>query len=441
MSKLAEASQKAEEYATNRQAKGAKQKCPLKQTGIIVLVMRGDNEEMIKDVDVALKGPKAGKKSTDRDGMAKFDERKAGTYTITSTLPKALKKDYAEPDEVQKSLSWEMYAIAYIVVEPLPRPTIKLLREDDNKPVPDVGVTLARESEKFDLGRTSAGGLAEWGRSKSGLKEGDYTVSFAFKKEEAEHLEITDMRSVPLTAGEDNVFPFHVRECWVEFTVKDQFDQAVSGLDYVLTFPYGNKTKQAKITDGKVREKVPPGKYQFALKMVVDAAWKDTPLEADQKTTLLVWATGYDPGTEITIEIFDACGLSLAPLDAFRAKLTGAYPQEVDWTPRTATLKKLTSASLLFTAKIGTSAATSGRALINSRQLFELKDERGLPLNTNLVLRFADGTAVPATFANNQYEVVIPWGQNLLAVEMPDSKGRRAGFKDTGAEQEILITG
>src|SRR5262245_39244776 len=120
MSTLAEASRKAEEYATSRHANGAKQNCPLKQTGIIVLVMRRDNEEMLQNVSIALKGPVPGNKSTDSDGMAKFDERDAGVYTINSTLPSSLNKDYGAPEAVKANLSWEMYYIAYILVEPLP---------------------------------------------------------------------------------------------------------------------------------------------------------------------------------------------------------------------------------------------------------------------------------------------------------------------------------
>ena len=441
MSTLAEASRKAEEYATTRHAQGAKQKCPLKQTGIIVMVMRRDTEEMIKSVSIALTGPTPGNNSTDSDGMAKFDERDAGVYTINSTLPASLTKDFAAPEMLRANLSWEMYYIAYVLVEPLPRPKIKLLREDDDKAVSEVGVTLSRDAQKYDLGNTNSSGLAEWDKSKAGLKEGPYDVSFKFKPDDVDKVEVVDLRSIQLKAGEENAFTFHVRYCWVEFVVKDQFGEAVSGLDYVLTFPDGKKTKQAKLAEGKVRENGPPGSYKFALKMLVDAAWKDTPLEVDKKTTLRIWASGYDAGTDITIEIFDACGLSRAPLETLQKKLAADYPLEVEWTPTAAKLEKLASNSLIFTAKVGTSAATSGPALVNRREVFEVKDEGGQPVNANLSLWFIDGPALATEFKENKYEALVPWSWRLLAIDVSAQKGRRAGFTDAAGEREVLLSG
>jgi hypothetical protein len=442
MSKFAEAFEKAEKYATTRQAAGAKQKCPLMQTGLIVLVMRRDNEEMIQGVTVDLKGISPGNQPTDGDGMAKFDDREAGPYTITPTLPTGLTRNFGAPAAEQTDISWERYQIAFILVDRLARPKIELTRQDGGKPVRDVGVRLNGAPGNYDFGRTSERGLAEWDRAQPGLKPATYEVAFDFKPSETEYLEVVNPRSITLPPGSEDTFPFLVRSTWVEFVIKAQFDQSVSGLDYVLTFPDGTKTKSGELKeDGKVREPGPSGTYKFALKLVVEAAWKDPALEVEKEATLCVWAAGYDPGTEVTVEIFDACGLSGKALDTLKPKLTADYPLEVKWTPTAGKLEKLASSSLLFTARVGKSVATSGSALVNIRQQFEVKDPDGKVLQTPLILRFADGTELPYEFRDNKYEALVPWGQHLLAVELPDHTGRRADFKDDGGAREILLSG
>src|SRR5260370_1026779 len=73
---------------------------------------------------------------------------------------------------------------------------------------------------------------------------------------------------------------FHVEKFFVSFQLKDQFDQDISGLDWVLRYPDGKQKDSGKFGDsdkGTVKkDQVPKGDYIFAVQVVFDPEWAET---------------------------------------------------------------------------------------------------------------------------------------------------------------------
>jgi len=431
--KLAKAFARAQKMTTSRSVGKSTQKCPLRRTGIIVLVIRMPDETMIKGARVGFSGPKTAKMKTGSSGIAKLDKAPAGTYTITVDLGKSLLNDYAPPP-VQPPLRVALGSrrILLVPVERLARPKIRVLNADDDKPVPDVGVKLSGTAP-CNLGATTKAGLAQVGRKERGLKPGPYRVSLKVPGREPSSFEIEGRMDISLPAGCEDTFTFRIRPCWIEFIVTDQFDDRVSGVEYVLVYPEEKKTKKGQLKEGRVREDGPAGIYQLLLKYISYAAWDEIPLEIDKKAKLTAAVTGFDEGTAVTFDIYDSLDLRAGPVDTVKAKLGKKPHVEVEWTPTAEKLKNATSGALVFTVTAGKSQAVSPIAPVHVVQKVTMRID-GKPANTNVVLHLTRDR-IQASVTDGEWEARVPWGQTLVSVEVPDSGGALATMKsDTGSQ-------
>ncbi|MBT7304493.1 MAG: hypothetical protein HN849_33480 [Victivallales bacterium] len=431
--KLARAFAMAQKMATSRSVGKSIQKCPLKRTGIIVLVIRMPDETMIEGATVDFAGPKAAKMTTGSSGIAKLDWTPAGTYTITVGLAKGLLNDYAPPP-VQRPISVTLgsYRIILVPVKRLARPKIRVLRASDDKPVPDVEVKLSGTA-LCNLGTTTKTGLAQVGRKDRGLKPGPYRVSLKVPGKKPSEYGIEGSVDISLPAGCEDTFTFRIRPCWIEFIVTDQFNDRVSGVEYVLVYPEEKKTKKGQLKEGRVREDGPPGIYQLFLKYISYAAWDEIPLEIDKKVKLKAAVTGFDEGTAVTFDIYDSLDLRAGPVDTVTAKLGKKPHVEVEWTPTAEKLKNATSGALVFTVRAGKSQAVSPIGPVHVAHKITVQID-GKPATTNVVLHLTRDR-IQASVTDGKWEAKVPWGQTLVSVEVPDYGGVPATMKtDTGSQ-------
>jgi hypothetical protein len=431
--KLARAFAMAQKMATSRSVGKSIQKCPLKRTGIIVLVIRMPDETMIKGATVDFAGPKTAKMKTGSPGIAKLDRTPAGTYTIAVSLAKKLLNDYAPPP-VQPPISVALGTrrIILVPVDRLARPKIRVLHANDDKPVPDVEVKLSGTAP-CNLGTTTKGGLAQVGKKDRGLKPGPYRVSLKVPGKKPSEYTIEGGVDISLPAGCEDTFTFRIRPSWIEFIVTDQFNDRVSGVEYVLVYPEEKKTKKGQLKEGRVREDGPPGIYQLLLKYISYAAWDEIPLVIDKKAKLRAAITGFDEGTTVTFDIYDSLDLRAGPVDTVTAKLGKKPHVEVEWTPTAAKLKSTTSGALVFTVRAGKSQAVSPIGPVHVLQKVTVQVD-GKPATTNVVLHLTRDR-VQASVVDGKWEAKVPWGQTLISVETPDHGGALATMKtDTGSQ-------
>jgi len=431
--KLAKAFAMAQKMATSRSVGKSTRKCPLGTARIVVLVVSMPDETMIDGARVDFSGPEAAKMTTGSSGIAKLDLKTGGTYSIAVGLAKSLLDDYAPPPvQPPVSVSLGSHRIILVPVDRLARPKICVLNAEDDKPVADVGVTLSGTAA-CNLGNTNSSGLAQVGKKDRGLKPGPYRVSLKVPGKDPSLIEIEGQLDIALPAGCEETFTFRIRPCWIEFIITDQFDDRVSGVEYVLVYPGEKKTKKGQLREGRVREDGPPGIYQLLLKYVSAAAWRRTPLVIGKKARLAAVVTGFDEGTEVVFDIYDSLALRAGPVDTVKAKLGKEPNVGVEWTPTAEKLKNATSGALVFTARAGQSQAVSPSAPVHVVHSVALRVD-GKPASANVVLHFTRGR-IQASVTDGKWEANVPWGQTLLAVEVPDRSAALATMKtDTGSQ-------
>jgi hypothetical protein len=377
--------------------------------------------------------PGAGKPTNDK-GLAEYPGLDPTTYTAKVTLTPQQMIDYAWPDtdvastEQTQGVPALALGIFRFPAIPLARPCIQVLWQEDKSAVSGVKVTLKTDVAYSD---TNGAGLSQLPGGVRGLRAGEYPVKFVF---DTENIELMDGRPIGVPQGGTETEVFHIRKCWVEFTVSDQFSDPFSaGADFVLTYPGGSKTETGTLpTTGKVRRDCPPGEYKFALKLLYQAKWGGAPAKVGEEIALTVEATGYAAG-EISFEIFDGCSPTGAALDTVTASSLTDNTAQAKWTPDEQKLSSVTSGTVVFAAKAGKSVAYSPPIPILGKRTFNVTGPSDALLSTDLVLTFSDGDRLDVTSAEGKAEPMVPLGKRLVSIGLPALSKSTASFTVPGA--------
>lgn len=228
----------------------------------------------------------------------------------------------------------------------------------------------------------------------------------------------------------------------VEFVITDHIGDALPDLEWVLVYPDGKTRKTGKLgADGKVSQaSVPPGSYQLLFKIVSAARWGDSQVEVDKEVKLLATAAGFDPGAPGKFEIFESRAVDKKPLARVDGKVNASRVLEGAWTPTKDAVKDLTTSTLVFQAKMAASNAVSSPAEIVIKHSFELEDDKGPLADTTVVARFSDGHEATATSKGGKLDILVPLGQKLAWIDLPDHPGGHLTVEAEGDEaREYLL--
>ena len=162
---------------------GSTQPCPLKETGLAVVVVREDTQEAIADAIVDIKGKSPFHKKSDAQGVALFKPVEPDTYSVTATLPNSIKKDFSPPDATQAGVTLGDCPIHVVNVRPLVPLKIKVVQRGNlSRTFPDAGVEIVSGPVLKGTKKTAAGAeaIAEFGSA----PPGEYGVKITLTKSE-----------------------------------------------------------------------------------------------------------------------------------------------------------------------------------------------------------------------------------------------------------------
>jgi hypothetical protein len=254
---------KLQKAASDRDAKTAKQKCPLrKKPAIYVAVVRGDTGDPVSSVQVDISKPTKQSPSTNGNGEIKVDPAKRGSHNLKVLLTQELAKQFAQPRPAPAVTSGAETAIQCFVLEPLPTLVVEVKDKDANKPIDGIAV---RAGQLPPL--NTSGGKADFG----GIAEGKYVISIPIPKPSETRVEVTQAgaifktfeRGYPVTWTTDlpsgsmttyTVLLSKVR--WVEFrVVEDGTDpqKTVPKITIRAKLPSDKLASDATKEDGVVR--------------------------------------------------------------------------------------------------------------------------------------------------------------------------------------------
>lgn len=132
MTNLAQALKKVNKELGSRKVNGSCQKCQKKATGLIVLVVKRHNEEMVARATVDIKGKKPYNKKTDGKGIAKFKPVDPDTYSVNVTLPTSLANDFEKPAAEQASVLLGSCPVHIVYIDGI-APLKVVVRRSDKK--------------------------------------------------------------------------------------------------------------------------------------------------------------------------------------------------------------------------------------------------------------------------------------------------------------------
>jgi hypothetical protein len=228
----------------------------------------------------------------------------------------------------------------------------------------------------------------------------------------------------------------------VEFEITDHWDEPFKDLEWVLIWPDGKTKKSGKLgADGTVKESsVPAGSYQLLFKIVSAARWGDARVEVGKEVKLLATASGFDPGASGKFEIFGDRALDRKPLAKIDGTVSAARVLEGKWTPDEGALKDVATGKLVFRARMGTSQAMSSAVPVVKKHSFDLDTSEGPLPDTTVCVRFSDGHEETARSKGGKLEVLVPLGQKLCWLHLPDMPGAFVALEpDDGDPREYLL--
>jgi hypothetical protein len=261
---------KLKKSASDRDAKTAKRKCPLrKKPAIYVAVVRGDTGDAVSSVQVDISKPTKQSPSTNGDGEIKVDPAKTGSHGLKVLLTRDQEKQFAAPQPAPVVTSGAETAIQCFVLEPLPKLLVEVKDKETNKPVDGVAVRAGQ----LPVLNTS-GGKADFG----GVPAGTHTITVTVPKPLDTKVEV-QQRGVSLNTfepgypitwtaelpyGDNQAFTVLLAKVrWIEFILAEEgTDKPIANARIFAKLPGGQKTiattnelGNARITyaqDGKV---------------------------------------------------------------------------------------------------------------------------------------------------------------------------------------------
>ena len=209
MSWITDALEKAKQALGFGDAGGSKGKCPLQETGLVVVVEREDLTCPIgapaEGVIVDISGKSPFSKKTNKDGVASFKPVEPDTYKIKLKLPPSLADDYQEPGVEEEGVTLGQCSTHLVEIVPLVNLKVKVVeRRKDAKDQPQEvlldGVTVHIEGKASKDASTpkDASGWA-WFRK---IKRGEYKISVTSMGSHSEKYKAPFGVSTTFSAGE-----------------------------------------------------------------------------------------------------------------------------------------------------------------------------------------------------------------------------------------------
>jgi hypothetical protein len=252
---------KLQKSASDRDAKTAKQKCPLKKKpAIYVAVVRGDTGDAVSDVKVDITKPTKQAPSSNSDGEIKVDPAKKGNHGLKVLLTKDQEKKFAAPQPVSAVTAGGQTAVQYFVLEPLPTLVVKAKNKDDNKPVDGVRVTAGLLPQL-----ATSGGKADFG----GIPAGKYLLTVSVDKPLETKVELYQSDvclksfepgypitwSAELPYGDNQTFVVLLAKVrWIEFVLAEEgTDKPIANAILYAKLPGGKKAQATTNDVGSAR--------------------------------------------------------------------------------------------------------------------------------------------------------------------------------------------
>lgn len=315
------------------------------------------------------------------------------------------------------------------------------LRKPKKESLQGVDVSISGATEK-DPQKTGANGRTA---VFDGLVPGSYTVTIDARDEMKEYYDLvgaTTWHTNEVKKSKTQSYYFEVPWFWVDHEVKYPDGKTfATGIEWVLYHkkPQANApwTEHSKGTTGKDKvslDKVPRGRYKLALKGLFDPVWGADKVVLDTPIDLQASVSGFDVGTAGTFGICDAHApdAALCTLDATVSEDGPKKILKATWTPAEAQLTNLKSTLVVFKASVSGKSLLSGPLPMFNKEKYEVVDQDGAKVDTQLEIRFSGGHLEKKTSSNGTVEVEHPWNQTIERLNLPGKKGSRVGVDEGG---------
>lgn len=193
--------------ATTRDAGTATESCPKKRKpAVFVLVARADNAATVSGVSVELSKPTSQKKTTDGDGLARFDPAKPGRHNVTIKLTPEQEKTYAPVDVRTVTAGGETTATVIVLLSPLPSFQVVVEQADNHSPIGGIKVQIESKKSKLDGTTAPRSGIATFDR----IPLGTYTVSLALTDDQKRQFILPKPIAHPVIGGTQNLLKINL---------------------------------------------------------------------------------------------------------------------------------------------------------------------------------------------------------------------------------------
>jgi hypothetical protein len=208
MSWLSKAYEKVKKSFGKKDAESAKEKCPKKETGLLVVVLRKENRRPIEKAAVLIKGKTGSSKRTDKDGIAFFKPLEPDAYEIDVTLPRDMSEDYEKPEAGKQTVGEGSCPIKVVHAGSLAALKVQVHHKGDPAKVLGGATIEVSGVQSHSPQKTQkADGTADFGKTKAGK----YTIRATLKEEDKKSFGVIHTPvEVVLQAGKEKVIPIEV---------------------------------------------------------------------------------------------------------------------------------------------------------------------------------------------------------------------------------------
>ena len=265
----------------------SKQKCPLAETGLLVVVVREDNRRVVKEAIVDIQGKTPFNKKTGNDGLALFKPLEPDTYTIRVTLPGHMTDDFEEPEQEQETVSLGSCPIHVIKVLPLSTLKIRVLRMEGDKEKFLEGVKIHIKGRDERDGQTPE--VKDGWVIFEKIKSGDYEISITSLGTYAKVYKIPATSGTRISSGETKEVIFYVKKATLNIKVVDKNDESrfIPKVKVKIdVLAQGNALPEKTTTENEpvVHDPVEPGKYSATISFSKEDEERYRIPEDEQKT-------------------------------------------------------------------------------------------------------------------------------------------------------------
>jgi len=260
-----------------KKAHGTVEECPIKRTGLLVVVLREEDRTPVDQALVMAEGIDCESKHSDKDGMALFKPLPAGEYDIRTELPEAMVKSYVKPAVERQVVPLGECPIKVVHATPLGRLDVKILYEGGKEEVVLGGVKLKIKGPETRSGTTDKTADDGWLPFEN-VQPGDYEIAVESLGEHAKSYNAPRPSGTHISPGESRgvVLLVHAKG-WVKFVVEDTTPakaEAVTAFKVKATLP-GGEVKTARATAAAVKfDGLAAGKVNVESVEIDEGVWE-----------------------------------------------------------------------------------------------------------------------------------------------------------------------